>query len=367
MRNNKRIKKIDKIKTKKKLGSKSKLKMSSGSKHNKKRSITKNKSGSKKSQYDSVKNKPKRRGRRPKKIIEDSDNKHDIIHNKVKDEEKAFILHFNIDKSKLSDIERSKKNSNTEIKHKIKLKSSHKNEDSEKDNVDIESSEGMFKNDIPNDLVCNKCPKYEKTISQLKAKLGKYENKETLDKSCKIYNNQIKFISFSGKKISIKKTDVKCWWDCNNFKNLPCFLPEIYHKGVYHVIGCFCSFNCMLAYNLYYLKDSKMYQRKSLIFKLYREMYGLSNEDIIEIKEAPPRELLEDFGGSLRIDEYRRKFVSLNKDYIIYIPPVKPINIIVEEKNIDNQDTTDKKYVLKRSKPLSGMNSVIRGISKSKK
>ncbi len=128
--------------------------------------------------------------------------------------------------------------------------------------------------------------------------------------------------------------------------------------------GCFCSVNCALAYNLYYLKDSKIHQRKSLTFQLYREMYGLSADDSIDIKEAPPRELLEDFGGDMTITAFRRTFLSSNKDYIIYMPPIKPITVIIEEKNMDTLiDDDDKKYVLKRSKPLNKKKSVMSHIN----
>ena len=262
----------------------------------------------------------------------------------------AVILRLNIDPSKLKNIKKIKKNQND--KESV---SGAENE---------ESSEGMFKNDIPDDNTCHRCAKNEKSLALMRSKLEKYEKKEKLNKSNKIYNNKLNFISISsGKKITIKKTDTRCWWDANNFKNLPCFLPELFHKNVYYVTGCFCSFNCALAYNLYYLKDSKIHHRKSLTYKLYRELYGLSSEDIIEIKEAPPKEILEDFGGNMSIDVFRRSFITINKEYIVLIPPIKPINIVIEERNTDsNNDDNDKEYVLKRTKPLTKKRSVISSI-----
>ncbi len=62
----------------------------------------------------------------------------------------------------------------------------------------------------------------------------------------------------------------------------------------------------------------------------------------------------------MTIDAYRRRFVLFEKEYIVYVPPIKPITILIEEKSVENTDNlVDKKYVLKRSKPLVKSRSVI--------
>ena len=308
---------------------------------------SKNKSGSKTVNTKSIA--PKRRGRRPKKILDDINDSNSDKETTVEEKNgtSAVILRLPFDPSKLKNIKAPS----------VKTKSS-----KEMIETSTESSENMFKNDIPNDSTCGKCAKNEKVLVQLKTKLEKYEKKDKLYKSNKIFNNKLNFVSYStGGKVVIKKTNIKCWWDGHNFSNLPCVLPELFHNNTYHVTGCFCSFNCALAYNLYFIKDSKIHQRKSLIYKLYREMYGLTSDEVInEIKEAPPKEILEDFGGEMTIELYRRSFKIINKEYIVFVPPIKPINIIIEERNIDAiDDTMDKKYVLKRSKPLAKKRSVI--------
>lgn len=297
----------------------------------------------------------KKRGRRPKKIIDNEDEEINarLIETKKKvhtqkGDESAIFLRLNIDPSKLKNRKKDKKVEETEEKE-----------------IKEETSEGMFNNDIPIDNTCNKCIKSEKMINLLREKLEKYEKKDILDRSSKMHLNKLSFVLYDTKeKVSIKKTNIKCWWDSHNFTNVACFLPEIYHNNIYHITGCFCSFNCALAYNLYYLKDSKMHQRKSLIYKLYREIYGLSMEDPIDIKEAPPKEILEDFGGDMTITAFRRTFITINKEYIIYMPPMKPINILIEEKNLDNNDDNDKEYIIKRSKPLTKKKSILTSIKK---
>ncbi len=301
---------------------------------------------------------PKRRGRRPKKILEnvnaDSDNLFDETNQK---NDSAVILKIPFDPSKHN--LGKKINANTNIKKTPKKKIiSDVNVDDYDDN---DSSEGMFKNDIPGDNTCHNCAKNEKTISLLKTRLEKYENKEKIDKSNKISINNLNFISHeTGKKMTIKKTNIWCFWDCHPFTNLPCVLPELYHNNTYHVRGCFCSFNCALAYNLHYLKDSKIYQRKSLVYKLYREMYNLSPDEEIEISEAPPREKLINFTGKMTIEAYRRSLLTLGKEIFVYMPPMKPISMTIEERNTcaDNDDNGEE-YVLKRKKPLTKKRSII--------
>ena len=300
---------------------------------------------------------PKRRGRRPKKILEATTIDQTTIDPKTdKINDRPILCKLKFDPIKFN---AGKK---IQISNKMNV---HISEESCSEN---NSSEGIFRNDIPRDNACNKCNKNEKMLAMIKSKLDKYEQKDKIDKVNKIYSNKLNFVSVAtGNKITIKKTNIKCFWDCNQFNSLPCFLPELYHNGVYHVTGCFCSFNCALAYNLYYLKDSKVYQRKALVYQLYREMYDINNDQIVEIKEAPPREILEDFGGEITVDDFRKKFIVLNKEYILYTPPIKIININVEERNIDTNDNNgnDKDFVLKRYKPLTNKKSVITSMKKS--
>ncbi|AGC01901.1 A1L transcription factor [Acanthamoeba polyphaga moumouvirus] len=294
---------------------------------------------------------PKRRGRRPKKIIENLggnilDESHDLVNAK---NDSAVILRLNIDPSKIATINNNTKSENS----------------SDTSAIDDTSSEGMFNNDIPRDNVCHSCVKKDKMLQFYKFKLDKHEKKDKQDNSNKMFFNKINFISIKdGKKINLKKTNIKCWWDRHEFDNLPFFLPELYHNNCYYVLGIFCSPNCALAHNLHYIKDFKMYERKSLIFRMYREMHGLSADDLIDIKEAGPWELLESFGGNMSITTFRNGFNKINREYLVYVPPIKPITISIEERNTDNNiDDFDKEYVLKRKKPLAKKRSVISSLT----
>ena len=88
-------------------------------------------------------------------------------------------------------------------------------------------------------------------------------------------------------------------------------------------------------------------------------MYELKKDDIVDIKEAPPKELLEDFGGETSVENYRKDFNTIEKDYIIFIPPIKPITTYIEERHVDSNNEDGKRYILKRSKPLAKKRSII--------
>lgn len=298
---------------------------------------------------------PKRRGRRPKKIIDQYDLATPV---KVSTQNNSNSVILNLPVN--IPFNKTLFNKVKPIIDQSNITTDEKTSDLLSDHNDI------FNNDIPNDQSCYMCPKLEKRIEILKAKLDKYEKKESFEQSTKIYNNKIKISTTDGKNNTIfKKTNIKCWWDCNNFDTIPCQLPEQYHKNTYYVTGCFCSFNCALAYNLYYLKDSKMYLRKSLVYKMYRELHNLSSSEIFEIKEAPPKEILKDFGGSMSIDTYRKTF-NLNKDYILCTSFIKPTNICVEERDsADGEHKNEKKYILKRSKPLQKKTNVMESMVSS--
>lgn len=212
-----------------------------------------------------------------------------------------------------------------------------------------ETQNKLFYNDIPHDKKCKKCPKKNETIKILKNKLQKYEELEENNKNKIITGN----VNIKGCK---KVKNKKCLWDCCKFKDSYGALVNYIKDGIYEVNDYFCSFECALAYNLYYLRDNEVSERKTLTIRLFKELY--KNKDIKLLpKEAPPRECLIYFGGTMTIDEFRDNLIHINREYIVYYPPMRPSNIIVEQVNNISQDLQkNKKYVLKRKKPLSYVN-----------
>ncbi len=114
-----------------------------------------------------------------------------------------------------------------------------------------------------------------------------------------------------------KATNYHCYWCCHAFKTIPCFIPCSLKNNVYEVYGNFCSFNCALSFN-FHSNDVNYGERSLLIQDLYYKLYGF---DAPKLTFAPSKEVLEMFGGSVTIEEYRNSFTSID-DYKISFPNI---------------------------------------------
>ena len=128
-----------------------------------------------------------------------------------------------------------------------------------------------------------------------------------------------------GSAIIPKKTDIVCWWCTYNFDNEPWFIPEKYDNDTFYVFGCFCSPNCAIAYNQN-LKDSKVIERHSYIKNLYSKITLSDNCD--DLVAAPPKEVLEKYGGPFTIERFRDSF-NIKKISLV-MQPMIPMQIRVE-------------------------------------
>lgn len=98
------------------------------------------------------------------------------------------------------------------------------------------------------------------------------------------------------------KTDQWCWYCCHPFDTKPLPMPISYddRRDVFHVMGTFCSFACMKAYNgesSSYLK----YVNATNITLFHKRCTG----KLRGIRSAPPRVALKVFGGHMSIEEFR--------------------------------------------------------------
>ena len=187
----------------------------------------------------------------------------------------------------------------------------------------------------------------------------------------KSYPIELKIFDIHNNQLVPKKTNINCWWCTYKFDCLPSFLPEKYCDNKFYVIGCFCSFNCSGAYNLN-LNDNKVWERYSLL----KQMYYMINKDNInsiidiEINPAGPKELLQKYGGPIKIDEYRKNSKILGREYHKLLPPFIPISINFEEttnskthyknfniNNLINSNNKNENIIIKRNKPLTNFAS----------
>ena len=156
-------------------------------------------------------------------------------------------------------------------------------------------------------------------------------------------------------------TSISCYWCCHKFQTTPFGLPVKYVNDKFHVVGCFCSLECALAYN-YDMNDTvdAIWERSNLVNYLAKRIGILKT-----VKPAPPKLSLTMFGGHLSIEEFR-VFCDSSKLININWPPMMTLRQQIEE--INESDVFDSKYipidniridkfkdklVLKRSKPIN--------------
>lgn len=133
-------------------------------------------------------------------------------------------------------------------------------------------------------------------------------------------------------------TSIACFWCCHKFQSSPLGLPCKYYKNRFYVMGCFCSLECASAYNIMQLKDSHIEERNNLLNYLSNRL-GYSSI----IKTAPPREMLQMFGGNMTIEEFR-KSNTIDKSIHINFPPMTVLISQFEEIN-DSDISSNLKYI----------------------
>lgn len=196
-------------------------------------------------------------------------------------------------------------------------------------------------------------------IDKLKTKLS--DQQKFLDDLTPMYYTEIKyysgnlnFIDTQGNITELNKTDICCWWCTEKFDTYPVPLPTRYVNNTYNVMGCFCSFNCAMAYNLN-LNNDCIQERSSLLKRLYYDINkdNITNLNNIEINPSGPKELLKKYGGVLDIDTYRKNSKIIGKKYHISYPPLNPQNVTFTE--ISNQDNP--KIITETCKPIKSKKS----------
>lgn len=165
-------------------------------------------------------------------------------------------------------------------------------------------------------------------INELKkyiSKLGK-QVPDNIDNDTMIVHQLNNFDKTDTKEILHKKTNCACFWDTYEINAIPYFLPERYNNGKFEVIGCFCSLNCAVAYNLQ-MDDYKVNERYSLL----KWMYNRQDEIIFP---SPSITSLKKFGGTLTIEEYRNKLQFGNIEFRVVTQPMICIQQTLEERII---------------------------------
>lgn len=123
-------------------------------------------------------------------------------------------------------------------------------------------------------------------------------------------------------------TNVACFWCCHRFDNSFLGIPMKYKNNTFDVYGCFCSFECMCAYNFYSNETS---HNRWEVYNLINIMAKSMRYDTY-VYPAPPRKCLDMFGGYMTIDEFRNfknsnKIININKTpFVIIVDQIEEIN-----------------------------------------
>lgn len=107
-------------------------------------------------------------------------------------------------------------------------------------------------------------------------------------------------------------------------------VKKIVSNESYETDGVFCSFNCALAF-ANENKTNPLYTHSiSLINRIYNDV---SKKGAATLTPAPSWRLLEEYGGPLTIDEYRKNLHRISYDeYGFQRPIFRPVSSIYEEK-----------------------------------
>ena len=170
-----------------------------------------------------------------------------------------------------------------------------------------------------------------KKIDELQTKLLKYEK-----------NVKPSIIVCEGKS--------KCWWDKHYFNTPALEMPISYFNGIFNCEGKYCSWECMMAYNIE-INDENVAKRTSLIYMMQKKTYNTFKI----IKPASSWKILIDFGGVISIEDFRTNLLTNSLDYNYIKPPMISRISYIEKIPIkidDNNELKNDDLVLKRSKPL---------------
>jgi hypothetical protein len=144
--------------------------------------------------------------------------------------------------------------------------------------------------------------------------------------------------------------DSKCWWDSHSFNTPAVEMPESYFNGRFNCTGKFCSWECMMSFNID-INDENISKRTSLIYMKYKKTYNSYRI----INPAPSWKILIGFGGVVSIEDFRENLLTNSINYYYIKPPMISRISYIEKIPIKKDDTNDIKnddLILKRSKPL---------------
>lgn len=155
------------------------------------------------------------------------------------------------------------------------------------------------------------------------------------------YKNENKLLLFKDKyELWNNKSIYPCLHCTLKFDTFPIGIPYDIKNETFYLYGNYCGFEC--CYSDILLK--KIPDKSTKISNLYLLKQKMCN-DYSKINEAPPKEFLKEYGGTMTHDEY--KTFTQKYNIHIYNPPIRPYTntILFTEKTINEPK-------LKRNNPI---------------
>lgn len=198
------------------------------------------------------------------------------------------------------------------------------------DVINDETNDIFIRQELDNSILEDENKMLKKKIEELTMKLNKQDN-------------------ISKPSIIVCNNNSKCWWCKYSFDTPALEMPETYYNGIFSCNGYFCSWDCMMAYNIE-MNDMNVQYRTSLIYMMYQKTYNTYKI----IRPAPSWKILTDFGGPVNIDDFRKNLIMNDLNYNYIKPPmisrISYVEKIPNKKDIDIIKNDD--LILKRTKPL---------------
>lgn len=155
------------------------------------------------------------------------------------------------------------------------------------------------------------------------------------------YKNENKLLLFKDKyELWENKSIYPCLHCTLKFDTFPIGIPYEIKKDTFYLSGNYCGFEC--CYSDILLK--KIPDKSTKISNLYLLKQKMCN-DYSKINEAPPKEFLKEYGGTMTHNEY--KTFTQKYNIYTYYPPIRPYaNTIIYTEKPSNEPK------LKRNNPI---------------
>jgi len=161
----------------------------------------------------------------------------------------------------------------------------------------------------------------EKTILEYNPSLTTPKAYDPNEKSNIQYCNILDTSSKSTAQNDKSKIKRWCWWCCHTYDSKVIKLPvsKTPDNKEYNCIGNFCSPSCVCAY---IIDSGDRYGDSWTQYELLHEMIQVNET----IQPAPSRELLEEFGGDLTIEQFRNK-----TEFHLNYPPMVSLKLQMDD------------------------------------